>query len=160
MSSKEYNCMTCLAFVDPDNLRSCPLWAPQTGSVPLQHLPTTENEMAAVLQKASLRGLIKVGQNGRLVQMHRVTQQHLQALMSPEQKLDAFNSVSVVLLSQWPSRKKFTNCLRGFWPEFDDLYSNVHHLSESRSPSWSWASWDIDSNMNRAFPKLLHLSAW
>ena len=100
-----------------------------------------------------------VGNKLQSTYMHRAVQRAILSATESQQLKDAFDTASVLLLAQWPSKRKFTNIVLGNWPEFDQLHSHVHRLSELFVAIWAKAS-SRNFRFNWSFTKLLVQSTW
>lgn len=134
------------------------------GKVPLRKLPKSREELKVTFYHTSLQEFLE--KEGDHVRMHKVIQQAVRASMTPQAKIDAFNTTSLLLLSRWPSQKKFKNIVHGFWPEFDDLYGHVRVLGEL-APTWSCVLESttgeqllVPASPGGAFARLLTQSLW
>ena len=149
--------LACLDYVD---IHESFLLAAAKCKVPLRNLPTTIKRLESCRRETVLHGYICTLGESRLCWNHESLQDAFQASMSLQQKIDALNTTSLLLLSHWPSRKKIRNVLLGFWPEFDSIHTHVRRLSRL------WVSLSRQRGSLKAlirdepFMQLLTLSTW
>jgi hypothetical protein len=90
--------------------------------------PDPEPEFLPALKRLWSLGLLDPGMKGHWTRPQILQEASLQS-MDNQEFVDAFRTVSTLLLSQWPKPRKLGNVVRGYWPEFDSLHSNVWNLT-------------------------------
>lgn len=63
-------------------------------------------------------------------QMHRTVQDWIRTQVDDKTWRDGFEAACSSLSYQWPSKRKLKNIMGGFWEDFDNLHTHVHHLAE------------------------------
>jgi hypothetical protein len=151
----------CLDYHDMD---ARILLAGASFEVPLRTLPMTWSDLNSCVQETTQHGLLRISSENSLAWKHELIQEAFHALMTPLQMAAALNITSHLLLSRWPTRKKFRNIVYGFWPEFDNLHNHVHRLCRlvlSRLEEMEHASRLITMPvLDPSFVELLTRSIW
>jgi len=149
-----------LACLDPADMDESLLLAATACELPLRNLPKTRADLSRCASETSSLGFTRRQRESRLYWKCEKMQDAYHSSMPRQQRLDALETTSLLLLSRWPSRKKTKNILLGFWPEFDHLHTHVRRLSRlwvsifHRPDSWERLSQD------KSFTQLLTRSIW
>jgi hypothetical protein len=62
-------------------------------------------------------------------QMHKSVQDWIRGQVDDKTWRVGFESACSNLRYQWPSRRKLKNIMGGFWEDFDNVHTHVHHLA-------------------------------
>lgn len=62
-------------------------------------------------------------------QIHRSVQDWIRMRVDDETWRNGFEAACSSLCYQWPSKRKLKNITGGFWEDFDNLHTHVHHLA-------------------------------
>ncbi|RYP05302.1 hypothetical protein DL764_003900 [Monosporascus ibericus] len=63
-------------------------------------------------------------------QMHKSVQDWIRTQVDDKTWRDGFEAACSSLSYQWPSKRKLKNIMGGFWGDFDNLHTHVHHLAD------------------------------
>lgn len=166
MSPKAYDLCSVMAILDPHEIQQSILLGAQTYEgvgVPLADFPLSDYNFAAAKDEV-VSHQICWNKGPRSLSMHRIVQQTLRKSIKAQKLTEGFNTASLLLLAQWPSERKFKNIVLGNWPEFDQLHSHVHSLSEMfvdmSTDNGSSTVTVANSGVTSAFIKLLLRSTW
>jgi hypothetical protein len=164
MSPGAYDLCTVMAILDPHEIQQSILLGAQTcKGVPLTDFPLSDYNFAAAKDEAVLHNICSVT-GPRSLSMHRIVQQTLRRSIRAQKLTEGFNTASLLLLAQWPSERKFKNIVLGNWPEFDQLHSHVHSLSElfvdMSTDNGSSTVTAANTTVTSAFIDLLLQSTW
>lgn len=61
---------------------------------------------------------------------HRALQTSIRTSLSTDEFEESFQAAAVLLLREWPSKRKLKSIIYGSWPDFDSLHSHLHKLSQ------------------------------
>ena len=63
-------------------------------------------------------------------QMQKSVQDWIRTQVDDQMWRDGFSAACSSLSYQWPSKRKLKNIMGGFWEDFDNLHTHVHHLAD------------------------------
>ncbi|KAH7072576.1 hypothetical protein FB567DRAFT_538406 [Paraphoma chrysanthemicola] len=123
LSNDARRILALLAYLDPDNTQTSFIEAVAERFVASSSnsFEQSEERFKQALEELKLRHLIATADKGKRLQIHRALQYHIRHSMSVHEEQETLRDMISLLIVQWPSAKKFRNCLHGFWPEFDDV---------------------------------------
>jgi hypothetical protein len=162
LNSKTLALLRVSAFLDHSHIEdSIALAAQKYAVIPLENFPTSEGDFASAKSEMLLRNFCVTSSRNQSLRMNRVLLWRIRDLMSTGSSLaEAFDTAVLLLLAQWPSKRKFSHCLYGYWPEFDNLLSHVLSLATALYEMHGRASLGDAAEVQSAFPKLLLQCAW
>ena len=88
---------------------------------------TLTNATALLWRSAFLD--VDASQPDSTYQMHKSVQDWIRGQVDDETWRVGFESACSNLKYQWPSRRKLKNIMGGFWEDFDNVHTHVHHLA-------------------------------
>jgi hypothetical protein len=150
--------LALLAYLDPDNTRESFIAAiserlPSISGDPDQ----AEERFETALWELKSRHLVTSVEDGDGVQVHRQLQDYMRQSMRADEQQETLRDIISLLTAQWPSRKKFRNCLHGFWSEFDDVMETclrVFVIIDGLDECHSFSILDVQ------YTRILLLSLW
>ncbi|KAL9624924.1 MAG: hypothetical protein Q9160_000971, partial [Pyrenula sp. 1 TL-2023] len=97
----------------------------------LEGFPRTNEGLSRSLHQLWKRALInRDAQRGRVWLSH-YGRDAARASMESATWSVHLGAAAALIQEQWPSKRKFRNVLKGYWPEFEDLHSHAIALSDS-----------------------------
>jgi hypothetical protein len=150
--------LALLSYLDPENTRESFIAAVSERFPSLSGDPDqAEERFETALQELKVRQFVENVEDGDRVQVHRQLQDHMRNSMRADEKRETLKDIISLLTTQWPSRKKFRNCLHGFWPEFDDVIDTcrrVFVIMDGLDDCHSLSIMDVE------YTRILLLSLW
>ena len=132
LSTPAYALLVVISFLHPDSIVESILTSAQRyPEVPLESFPRTVLGYTGARTELWNTALCKLLTEKRQISIHRLVQCQVRLHLSSYELKAGFQTASFLLLSQWPSSKKFRSSCLGNWPEFDDLQSHVNSLAKA-----------------------------
>lgn len=123
--------LVTLSFHDPHRiskrlLRTVKL--PQSWKISRLDTESTLTNATALLWRSAFLD-VDGSQPDSTYQMHKSVQDWIRGQVDDETWRGGFESACSNLKYQWPSRRKLKNIMGGFWEDFDNVHTHVHHLA-------------------------------
>lgn len=163
LSTPAYALLAVIGFLDPDRIAESILTnAQRYPELPLQSFPRTVLGYTGARTELWNTGLCKLISEKRQISIHRLVHYQVRLHLGSDELNAGFQTASFLLLSQWPSKKKFRSGCLGNWPEFDDLQCHVNSLAEAYNELNDVANQDLDKRITASdsFVRVLVYSAW
>lgn len=156
LDTTEASVFDVLCFFDPVGVQDrVLLGAQRSNDLPLRFFPRNSQELSGIIKQLWDCSLIEIDELKASSSVHRVIQDATKASMDYDRWNNALQTASILVQTQWPSKRKFRNILDGFWPEFDALHSHVHSLARS-----CYETKHEPRDPNDDFKRLLINSTW
>ena len=155
--------LAVISFLHPDSIAESILTSAQRYTeVPLENFPMTVLDYTGARTELWNTALCILLTKKRRIRTHRLVQYQIRLHLSSYELKAGFHTASFLLLSQWPSKKKFRSGCLGNWPEFDDLQCHVNSLAKVYIELNDFANPDIDKNITApdSFVRVLVYSSW
>jgi len=88
------------------------------------------SEAATLLWKSALLDIDESQTEATYYHMHRSVQDWMRTRLDDEAWSHGFKAACSSISHHWPSKRKLKNVMGGFWEDFDNLHSHVHHLAD------------------------------
>lgn len=132
LSKPAYALLVVISFLHPDGIVESILTSAQRyPELPLKSFPRTVLGYTGARTELWNTALCILSTEKRQISIHRLVQCQVRLHLSSYELKAGFQTASFLLLSQWPSSKKFRSSCLGNWPEFDDLQCHVNALAKA-----------------------------
>lgn len=155
--------LNVVSFLHPENIAESILTSAQRFTrVPLEDFPRTVLAYTSARTELWNTSFCRSVINKRRLTTHRMTQEQMRLRLSSEELNAGFQTASFLLLSQWPSKKKFRSGCLGNWPEFEDLQCHVYCLAKVYNNVNAVATPNLDKKITApdSFVQVLVYSSW
>lgn len=155
--------LAVISFLHPEGIAESILTSPRRYlEVPLENFPSTVLGYTGARTELWNTAFCEILTEKRQISVHRLVQYQVRLHLSSYELNAGFRMASSLLLSQWPSTKKFRSGCLGNWPEFDHLQCHVTSLAKA----YNELNAVVNSNpVNKiaapdSFVRVLVYSAW
>lgn len=155
--------LTVVSFLNPDSIAESILTSAQSFTeIPLDNFPRTVLAYTGARTELWNTSLCVLCTEKRRIRTHNLVQYQMRLHLSSRELTAGFKTASFLLLSQWPSKKKFRSSCFGNWPEFDDLQCHVKSLAKVYNELNTDASIHLDRKIIApdSFVRVLVYSSW
>ena len=156
LNTGESSLFNTLCFFDPEGVQQRFLLIGEGGTeLPLRNFPRDESKLHSSLKHLWCSSLVEIKEERKVHYVHQTVQDFVRARMDSQTFNDAFSTASTLCRAQWPPKRKFQNIVKGFWPQFDSIHSQVQSLVHSLRTTRH-----IVSDANDDFKQLLIHHSW
>lgn len=163
LSRPAISLLAVISFLHPENIAESILTSAQRYTeVPLENFPRTVSSYTGARTELWNTALCILVTEKRRISTHKLVQDQIRLHLSSYELEAGFHTASFLLLSQWPSKKKFRSGCLGNWPEFDDLQCHVNSLAKAYNEMNAVVNSDLDRIITApdSFVRVLVYSSW